>query len=159
MVEARAAAAQRSRDAPAPHTRRSFLARRDAWVVGGGGAKWTYRPDEADSNDGEGKDVALRPSLKSGRRGPLYHAEVGQLSKEGLKELGAQRARERTGGQGPHCIVQFDVRVNGMIRKAGRPEGWGSVLRKLVQEEPPGIKLKFGGILLFATLEHDSSQW
>ena len=119
-------------------------------------AAGTYRLDEASGNNREGKDMALRPSLKSGRRGPACNAEVGELSTEGPKELDARRARERTGGHGCHCIVQFDVRVNGMICKAGRPEGWGSAVCK--QEEPPGAKLKFGG-RQFATLWHESSQW
>ena len=72
-----------------------------------------------------------------------------ELSIEGLKELEAWQARERTGGRGPHCIVQFDVRVNGMICKGGRPDSQkdGEVpCAKLVQEEPPGAKLKFGGM-------------
>ena len=78
-------------------------------AAGKGLTAGTYRPDEAGANDGEGKDLALRPSLKSRRRGPAGDAEVEELSMEGLKELEAQRARERTGGRGPHCIVQFDV--------------------------------------------------
>ena len=65
-------------------------------------------------------------------------AEVEELDLDGLKDLEARRARERTGGRGPHCIIYYDVRVNGMICKAGRPEGWGDALCKPVQEVPPG---------------------